>query len=186
MSHAYHILIADCRKQKPKAQRELYELFSGKMLAVCYRYARDQAEAEDMLQEAFIKVFRSIDRYDDRGSLEGWIRRIVVNTAIDHIRKRKHQQNQLELNETITEEVSESVLDKLEVEYLYAIIQALPAGYRVVFNLYAIEGYSHAEIGEELGISESTSRSQYTRARALLKKRISDLYMEKNVYKDVI
>jgi RNA polymerase sigma-70 factor (ECF subfamily) len=186
MPHPYQALIQGCIKQQPQAQRELYERFAPNLLGVCFRYARDEARAEDMLQEAFIKIFQKITYYSDKGSLEGWLRRIVVNTAIDHIRREKHYSQQLQINEAITEEIREDVLDRLELEFLYSIIQQLPAGYRLVFNLYAIEGYSHAEIGEQLNISESTSRSQYTRARALLKKQIRGAYMEKNIYKDVI
>ncbi|MEZ4847657.1 MAG: RNA polymerase sigma factor [Bacteroidia bacterium] len=186
MDRPYQALIKDCIKQKPQAQRELYQLFAPKMMALCYRYARDEANAEDILQEGFIKIFQKINKYDDRGSFEGWVRRIMVNTAIDHIRKQKHQQNEVEINEVISEDVSESVLDKLEAEHLFEVIQQLPTGYRLVFNLYAIEGYSHKEIGEQLNITESTSRSQYTRARAMLKRKIEELYMEQNIYKDVI
>lgn len=186
MPHPYQALIQGCIKQQPQAQRELYNRFAPNLMGVCYRYARDQANAEDILQEAFIKIFQKMKNYSDKGSLEGWLRRIVVNTAIDHIRKEKHYLKQMEINEAVTHEVQESVLDQLEVEFLHTIIQELPPGYRLVFNLYAIEGYSHAEIGEKLKITESTSRSQYTRARALLKKQIREAYMEKNIYKDVI
>ncbi len=178
-------LIQACQKQKPQAQRELYHQFAPAMLAVCFRYARNREEAEDVLQEGFVKVFQKIHKFDDKGSLEGWIRRIMVNTAIDHLRKEKHYQHQLEINEAITEEVTENALDHLEAEALLALIQSLPTGYRVIFNLYGIEGYSHAEVAEQLGISESTSRSQYTRARALLKEKVRETYMETKVYRDV-
>ena len=118
MSKPYKAIIAGCKAQKPSSQRELYGIFAPKMLAVCMRYAKDEPEAEDMLQDSFIKVFRKIQKYDDRGSLEGWIRRITVNTAIDHIRKRKNRQGDISINEAITEEVSENVLDQLELEFL--------------------------------------------------------------------
>lgn len=178
-------LIQACQKQKPQAQRELYHRFAPAMLAVCFRYARNREEAEDVLQDGFVKVFQKIHKFDDKGSLEGWIRRIMVNTAIDHLRKEKHYQHQLEINEAITEEVTENALDHLEAEALLGLIQSLPTGYRVIFNLYGIEGYSHAEVAEQLGISESTSRSQYTRARALLKQKVRETYMETKVYRDV-
>lgn len=181
----YQEIIQGCKEQKPEFQRQLYERFAAKMLGVCYRYGRSREEAEDMMQEGFIKVFQKIGKYNDKGSLEGWIRRLMVNNAIDLLRKQKHYSQQLEINEAITEEVAEDALDHLEVEFLYRIIQALPAGYRAIFNLYGIEGYSHAEIAAQLNISESTSRSQYTRARALLKKRVSEAYMETNLYRDV-
>lgn len=186
MAKPYQALIKGCINQKPAAQRELYEQFASSMLAVCYRYARDRDDAEDILQDGFVKVFQKIGNFDDRGSLEGWIRKIMVNTAIDHIRKQKHQQNQVELNEGITEVIEADVMDNLEMEALFEVIQKLPPGYRLVFNLYAIEGYSHKEIGDELGITESTSRSQYTRARAMLRQQIQELYMEKKIYKDAI
>lgn len=186
MAQPYQALIKGCKKNKPAAQRELYERFAPGMMAVCYRYVRDQADAEDILQDGFVKVFNKIGKFDQRGSLEGWIRRIMVNTAIDHIRKKKYQNQQVEINEEITEEVTANALDDLETEFLFEVIQQLPTGYRLVFNLYAIEGYSHKEIGEKLNITESTSRSQYTRARAMLKKQIQQIYMGKNIYKDVI
>ena len=175
MAKPYQALIKDCIKQKPRAQRELYNLFAPKMMAVCYRYAKDEANAEDILQEGFIKVFQKIGKYDDRGSFEGWIRRIMVNTAIDHIRKQKKQNMEVEINEVISEDLSEDALDRLEVEYLYEMIQQMPNGYRLVFNLYAIEGYSHKEIGKKLNITESTSRSQLAKARKALQSMVRQM-----------
>ncbi|MEM6261191.1 MAG: sigma-70 family RNA polymerase sigma factor [Bacteroidota bacterium] len=172
MKQPYQALIERCIQQDTAAHQRLYELFAPKMMAVCYRYARNQAEAEDMLQEGFIKVFQNLKRYTFKGSLEGWIRRIMVNTAIDLLRKHKYFQKETDIEEADVEEFAEFSIDRLEMEYLLKIIQELPTGYRVVFNLYAIEGYSHKEIGQQLKISESTSRSQYTRARSMLKKRI--------------
>jgi len=177
-------VIKDCINGKASAQKALYEYYAPKMLAVCNRYAHKTAEAEDILQDAFVKVFKNIHKYKETGSIQAWIRRVCVNTAIDYVRKEKYHHRELELKEAGTQEVSETALDMLEVEYLFKIIQALPKGYRLVFNLYAIEGYSHAEIGKKLTISESTSRSQYARARALLKQRISEAYMDTNIYKD--
>ncbi len=179
-------LVQRCIDGQPRAQRELYECFAPKMMGVCMRYAKSPARAEDMLQEGFIKVFQKLEKYQDKGSLEGWIRRIMINTAIDTLRREKHMLQQLEINEAIAEQVNESVLDELEADFLMDRIQELPTGYRLVFNLYAIEGYSHAEIGEQLHITESTSRSQYTRARAMLKKRICEAYMETNTLRDAI
>ncbi|MDP5172035.1 MAG: RNA polymerase sigma factor [Bacteroidia bacterium] len=180
-------IIDGCRKGDKMSQRRFYEHFSPKMLAVCHRYARQEGDAHDMLQDAFIKVFQNFSKYDDRGSVEGWVRRVVVNTAIDHLRKHKYQLQQTEVNEAIHETTNaEDALDHMELSFLYDVIQSLPEGYRMIFNLYAIEGFSHAEIGEKLGINESTSRSQYTRARSQLKKRIEQVYMEEKIYKDVI
>ncbi|MEM6804445.1 MAG: sigma-70 family RNA polymerase sigma factor [Bacteroidota bacterium] len=179
-------MIKDCIAGKASAQKSLYEYYAPKMLAVCNRYAQKTAEAEDILQDAFVKIFQNLHKYKETGSLEAWIRRVCVNTAIDHVRREKHRYKELEIKEAYSKEVSEDALDSLELEFLFKIIQALPSGYRLVFNMYAIEGYSHAEIGKKLNISESTSRSQYARARALLKQRISEAYMETNIYKDAI
>ena len=186
MDKPHEALIAGCIRQNPQAQRELYERFAPKMMGVCYRYAHSRDDAEDILQEGFVKVFRNLKEYRFQGSLEGWMRRIMVHTAIDLLRKQKHQQKEIDIDHAIGEEVAEDALDSLELEYLYRVIQALPAGYRLVFNLYAIEGYSHAEIGEQLGITASTSRSQYTRARAILMSQIREDRMETNIYKDAI
>lgn len=185
MKQPHAALIRACIKQDPKAQRELYELFAPRMLAVCYRYARGETEAEDMLQEGFIKVFQSIKKCRDKQALEGWMRRIFINTAIDMIRKEKHHFQQHELTDRYTEDLQSSIVEQLEATYLMALIRRLPDGYRLVFNLYAVEGYSHAEIGVKLNISESTSRSQYTRARAMLKGLIQRLYQEPNPIQDV-
>ena len=187
MPHPDSGMIQDCISGKASAQKALYEYYAPRMLAVCNRYAQKTAEAEDILQDAFVKVFQNLHKYQETGSLEAWIRRVCVNTAIDHVRREKHRYKELEIKEAAgAKEVNENALDMLELEFLFEIIQALPSGYRLVFNMYAIEGYSHAEIGKKLNISESTSRSQYARARALLKQRISEAYMETNIYKDAI
>ncbi|MCI4668518.1 MAG: RNA polymerase sigma factor [Bacteroidia bacterium] len=186
MERRLKALIKDCVKQKAKAQKELYDLFAPKMMSVCMRYVKSEAEAEDILQEGFLKVFLKIKKFQESGSFEAWIRRIMANTAIDFIRKEKHYLHQLEIKDEILPGQKEDIVASLEAEKLMEIIQQLPDGYRWVFNLYAIEGYSHAEIGEKLGISESTSRSQYTRARALLKKQVSHAYLIKHPYKDAI
>ena len=184
MSQPYRKIIEACIKGKARAQRELYKTFAPAMLAVCYRYARDKEEAEDFLQEGFIKVFQKIEQYDGKGSFEGWIKRIMINSAIDQLRKQKTQS--VEIDESISELLQHIDPDELSMEYLFNIIQELPTGYRMVFNLYAIEGYSHKEIGQELGISESTSRSQYTRARAILAKRVQQDNHDVKHYKNVI
>jgi len=173
-------LVEGCIKQKPRAQKEFYDRFASKMLAVCYRYARDMAEAEDMLQEAFIKVFKRLKSYQFQGSLEGWVRRIVVNTSIDYLRKHKYKMKETHIDGSPAEELSTELINTLDLEYLYQLIQELPVGYRLVFNMYAIEGYSHAEIGEKLKISASTSRSQYARARKILVNRIQSESMRES------
>jgi len=186
MSRPIKAIIKDCVKHKARAQRELYDLFAPKMMAVCLRYVKSQAEAEDILQEGFIKVFKHLKKFKDQGSLEAWIRRIMVNTAIDILRKEKHYLHQMELKEEVAGNSQEEIISSLEAEHLRNLIQQLPDGYRWVFNLYAVEGYSHAEIGEKLKISESTSRSQYTRARALLRKYVREANLIKHPYRDAI
>jgi len=156
------------------------------MLPVCYRYARNPEEAEDMLQDGFLKVFINLPRYQEQGNLGAWIRRIVVNTCIDHIRREKHHRHQIEIPESVPAPADNDVLAQIETEYLLKLIQQLPDGYRMVFNLYAIEGYSHAEIGERLSISESTSRSQYYRARGLLQEKVRRAYQGPKPIKDAI
>ncbi|WNJ17225.1 sigma-70 family RNA polymerase sigma factor [Pontibacter sp. G13] len=186
MGSSLSSIVSGCKKRRPADQKRLYDLFAPKMMAVCYRYGRTAEEAHDMMQEGFIKVFENIGKFQDRGSLEGWVRRIMVNTAIDLIRKNRHYHQQLEVQEGLAPDPSADALDDLQAEELMEVIQSLPDGYRMVFNLYAIEGYSHAEIGKKLDISESTSRSQYTRARSLLKKLVLDLYQERFSYSDVV
>lgn len=146
------------------------------MLGVCYRYAGNIHEAEDILQEGFIRAFERLKDFRGDGSLEGWIRRIMVTTALNFLKRERHVREQLEMDAADDEVSSTDLLNQLQSAELMAIIQQLSPGYRAVLNLYAIEGYSHREIGEMLGISESTSRSQYTRARQLLQKMIGQHY----------
>ncbi|TDE12351.1 RNA polymerase sigma factor [Dyadobacter psychrotolerans] len=167
-------LVKSLRKQDPKAQRQLYEKYSPRMLGLCFRYAGDEMTAEDIMVEGFMRVFNKIDQFNGEGSFEGWIRRIMVNEALGFLRKQKRI-----LEDTLSDE-AENIPDyayadqNLNAEELLALISELPAGYRTVFNLYAIEGYAHSEIAEMLGISESTSKSQLHRARAMLQKMVSD------------
>lgn len=169
-------LIEHCLKGDSIAQRTLFEKFAPKMLAVCLRYMKSQEEAEDVLQEGFIKVFTKLKDYNSSGSLEGWIRRIVVNSALDQIRK-----NQKFLKDTPLDEVTfkldnnYSILEELNAQSLMDLVQQMPTGYRTIFNLFAIEGFSHKEIGELLGISENTSKSQYSRARTYLQQELEKL-----------
>ncbi|MVZ65634.1 sigma-70 family RNA polymerase sigma factor [Sphingobacterium sp. DK4209] len=162
-----------CKNNDRKAQAELYQLFAPKMYAICLRYARDTFEAEDMLQQGFIKVFTKSALFDGTGVLEGWIRRIMVNTAIESYRKNK-------LSFISTDQVSTTELaghaslqlNNLDYKDLLRLIKDLPLGYKTVFNLYAIEGYNHREIAELLQISEGNSKSQLSRARQWLRERI--------------
>lgn len=163
-------LVKECAKGNPKAQRALFDKFAPKMLSVCNRYIGKTDEAEDVLQDAFVKIFHKVVEFKMEGSLEGWIRRIVVNTALDAIRKNKKT-----LGDVSVDDVSYKVsytddnFDDMDVKHLLKIISELPDGYRVVFNMFAIEGYSHKEIADTLGVTENTSKSQYSRARAYLR-----------------
>ncbi len=162
-------LVRDCLKGKLKAQRELYELFAKNMLGVCYRYTRSIKDAEDVLQEGFIKVFHNLAQYKSEGELGAWIRRIMVNTALNFLkRNRKYQQEMYFTQEYLHPVVDDDPAIRLQAKELADLIRQLPHGYQVIFNLHAVEGYSHVEIGELLGISDGTSRSQYSRARNLL------------------
>jgi RNA polymerase sigma-70 factor (ECF subfamily) len=149
-------------------QQELYQRFASKMYGVCLRYAGSAEEAEDVLQEGFIKVFNKIGSFRGDGSFEGWIRRIFVNTAIEYYRKKIYLQPITEYEEDTLEGKYLSVLDKLEEKDIIQLVQQLSPGYRTVFNMYVIEGYSHKQIAEALGISEGTSKSQLSRAKQIL------------------
>lgn len=158
-------LIQACIREDKSAQKALYELFSAKMYFVCLRYARHEAEAQDILQDAFIKVFDKLDSFRFNGSFEGWVRRIMVNTALNNCRKSNYKYENIGIEDYQDKVVSSKAISWLSEQELLAIIQQLPDGYRMVFNLYIIEGYSHKEIAEMLEISENTSRSQLAKAR---------------------
>ena len=167
--------IERCLNNDSKAQEELYQTFAPKMFGICLRYARNQMEAEDILQEGFIKVFKYLKDYRNDGSLEGWIRRTMVNTAINFFRKTAKYQKDLpiETAEPINHH-EETAIDRLSAKELLEFIRELPDGYRMVFNLNIIEGYTHKEIGEMLNISENTSKSQLSRARSVLQARLKN------------
>jgi len=150
-------------------QKQLYERFASKMLGICMRYAKDKAEAEDMMQEGFIKVFRSIQNFRNDGSFEGWVRRIMVYNAINMFKLRKRKFRESLDSEGADGTVENNVIEMISAKEIISLIQQMPEGYRVVFNLFAIEGYTHREIGEMLEISEGTSKSQYSRARQFMK-----------------
>ena len=165
--------IKRCLDNDSKAQEELYRQFAPKMFGICLRYAKNQIEAQDVLQEGFIKVFRYLKDYRKDGSLEGWVRRTMVNTAINYYKKKMKYQKDVSLDQTEpinTEE--ENAIDKLSAMELLELIHELPDGYRMVFNLNVIEGYTHKEIGEMLNISENTSKSQLSRARGVLQDKL--------------
>lgn len=166
-------LIKACLQQKKAAQYRLYAMFSKKMFGICLRYASSFEEAQDVLQEGFIKVFQHLGTFKGSGSLEGWIRRIMINTAIEKYRERIYHLPFDDLHDDEAVKQQNQAQDSLHLKDLLAFVQKLPSQYRLVFNLYAIEGFSHKEIGEALQISESTSRSNLARARLLLKDKLN-------------
>lgn len=166
-------LVRACRDGDPAAQRSLYQRFYRRLFGLCLRYTSSAADAEDVMQEGFIKVFRHLDQFKGDGSLEGWVRRIMVRTAISWHRK-KSRMFFTELPEAAPgTELPPEQLSRLGEKELVRMIQLLPTGYRTVFNLYAVEGFNHREIAEMLKISEGTSKSQYARARAQLRVLVS-------------
>ncbi len=166
-------IIKRCIAGDQKAQEQLYQRYSPKMWGVCLRFAKSKMAAEDIMQEGFIRVFGKLDQYTGEGSFEGWIRRTIVNTAINHYKKNINHNKELDIDEvTIHNQIEPKVIDKLSVKELMGVIQQLPDGYRMVFNLFVVEGYSHKEIGEQLGITENTSKSQLSRARHVLQQQI--------------
>ncbi len=168
-------LIKGCLRDDSQCQEEVFRQYAGKMFAVCLRYARHRMEAEDILQDAFIRIFDSIAQFQFKGSFEGWIRRIVVNTALKKYQKKSFKDECIGIDEDFNLSLEPSVYADLHEEELLNLIAALPEGYRLVFNLYAIEGYSHAEIAMMLGIDESTSRTQLLKARRTLQEKIVEL-----------
>jgi len=166
------VLIAGCVKGDRKMQEELYKIFAPRMFTICMRYASCYQEAEDLLQEGFIKAFGNIDRFRNEGSFEGWMKRIFINTAIEGYRKTHQNNYTMEVEDMKNDLVQQDDFHQLSAADLLRMVQALSPGYRTVFNLYAIEGYSHLEISEMLGISVGTSKSQLARARYLLQKMV--------------
>lgn len=155
-------------------QQELYKRFAPKMYAVCMRYANNSEDAQDLLQEGFIKVYRNLEKFRAEGSFEGWIRRVFVNTSIEHFRRKNTLYSITEKEENVIEDSDITALDNLAEKDIINLIQELSPGYRTVFNMYVVEGYSHKEIGNILGISEGTSKSQLARAKAILQKKVQE------------
>ncbi|MCH2021033.1 MAG: sigma-70 family RNA polymerase sigma factor [Saprospiraceae bacterium] len=169
-------MIAGCLSEKRWAQKELYEKHYGKMMGICLRYSNNAEDAKDIINEGFIKVFRYLHRYKVGTSLEGWIRRIMINTSIDFYRKAiRHRTEDIEYAQH-TKTNGEDAISRYSAQEILGLIQQLPPSYRAVFNLYAIEGYSHREVANQLGISESTSRSNLVKARTKLKVLLKALY----------
>jgi RNA polymerase sigma factor (sigma-70 family) len=168
MEHS--LLVKDCLRGNATAQKKLYEEFAPSMLNLCYRYTKSMSDAEDVLQEGFIKVFHNLKQYKSKGELGAWIRRIMVTTAINFLKRNIRYQTDFLFPEEHLHIVNNDVHPEIMIsaKELAALIRQLPPGYQTIFNLYAVEGFNHIEIGKLLGIQESTSRSQYARARALL------------------
>jgi RNA polymerase sigma-70 factor (ECF subfamily) len=166
-------LIKGCIDGDRRAQKALFDKYSRKMMGVCLRYVKDAEDARDLMQEGFIKVFTNIQRYTGDGSFDGWVRKIFVNCALERLRQHDVLRDAGDINEMNYVDIpDEAEVSTISSEELMSCVKSLPEGFRVVFNMYAVEGYSHKEIGEMLHISESTSRSQYMRARKLLQKMI--------------
>lgn len=162
-------LISDCLKNNRAAQKQLYNQYADVMLGVCYRYTKSLADAEDVLQEGFIRVFKNLHQYKYEGELGAWIRRVMVTTALNYLKRNARYQSDLAFDKIEMHPVSDDNPEMLlNTKELASLIQQLPTGYQTIFNLYAVEGYSHVEVGELLGIADGTSRSQYARARALM------------------
>jgi len=177
-------IIEGCAKFERKAQQLLYDKYSRFLLGVCLRYAIDKDEAEDILQDSFLKIFFNIKDYSGTGSFIGWLRKVAVNTAITHYHKNLKYRYHVEIEEYVSVEtgVMSFEEDFYTSEDLYKVLNELPTGYRMVFNLYAVEGYKHKEIAEILGIDTNTSKSQYSRAKAVIRDKLEKLGKLKNNY----
>ena len=171
-------IVKRCAKSDSSAQHELYKLFAPKMFGVCLRYAKDSTEAEDNLQDGFVKVFSNIGKFRHEGSLEGWIRRIMVNVSLEKYRKQKLLYPVEDIGMYESQKVVDDIIDQISADELLSLVQELSPRYRMVFNLYVIEGYNHQEIADEMGISTGTSKSNLARARDILKRRVEELYSE--------
>jgi RNA polymerase sigma factor (sigma-70 family) len=167
-------LVEQCKQGKRHAQQEIYSRYSRKMFGVCFRYLKNDFDAEEVLVTSFTKIFEKIDKFDGKGSFEGWIRKLTVNEALMYLRKHKKFQVQIDDEHFTNDGKYEHFEGTLEAEDLMKLIEKLPTGYNTVFNLYAIEGYSHKEISEMMGITEGTSKSQLSRARSLLQKYLAE------------
>jgi RNA polymerase sigma-70 factor (ECF subfamily) len=170
-------LLKACLQGDRTAQRDIFNMYAGKMMAICLRYTRHRHEAEDILQDSFVKVFTHLDEFENIGSFEGWVRRIIINTAIKNNQKKSFSHEDIGLDHIKEDNTaSPEIFSTLSEEELTKLISDLPDGYRIVFNLFAIEGFSHKEISEMLNIGESTSRSQLMKARRILQEKVHELY----------
>ena len=171
-------IINECASGNARAQEKLYRMFAPKMFGVCLRYAKDRTEAEDNLQEGFVKVFSNMESFRHEGSFEGWMRRIMVNVSLSKFRKQHVLYPVEDMGKYDSAQVSDDILAKIGAEELLGLIQKLPPRYRMVFNLFVLEGLNHQEISEEMNISVGTSKSNLARARDILKRKVLKLYGE--------
>lgn len=176
MAEKLDILLKGCKKGKPKSQEALYRRFASAMYGICLQYASSEEDAQDIMQDGFVKVFRKLDQVNNPAAFPGWIRRVMINTALEKYRSQVILQRMDDVQEEADEALDDGIFDNLTCQELVKLIQTLSPRYRMVFNLYAIEGYSHQEISEELGISVGTSKSNLSRARAILQEKIKDIY----------
>jgi RNA polymerase sigma-70 factor (ECF subfamily) len=179
-------IIEGCARHDRRAQQELYSRYSRFLLGICMRYAADRAEAEDILQESFLKIYFNISDFSGTGSFMGWLRKVAVNTAITHYHRNLKYRYHVEIEEFVSAEtgVTSFEEDFFTSDELYKVLNDLPAGYRMVFNLYAVEGYKHKEIAEMLGIDTNTSKSQYSRAKSALREKLEKIRKLKTNYND--
>jgi RNA polymerase sigma-70 factor (ECF subfamily) len=177
-------IIEGCARHERTAQKLLYEKYSRLLLGVCMRYAGSKAEAEDILQDSFLKIFFRIKDYSGTGSFVGWLRKIAVNTAITHYHANLKHRYHIEIEEYVSAEKGSAGFDEdfFSADELFTVLNELPRGYRMIFNLYAVEGYKHKEIAEMMGIDTNTSKSQYSRARAAIRDKLDKLGKIKNNY----
>ncbi|MDV7186688.1 sigma-70 family RNA polymerase sigma factor [Lutibacter sp. TH_r2] len=165
-------LIKQCAKNDRRAQKEIYHLYAGKLFSICLKYSKNRDEAQDNFQDGFITIFNKIGQFNFRGSFEGWVKRVMLNTVLLKYRKKR-------VLNIVSEEIPDEVVvdvddDEISLDFLLNLIRELPERYRLVFNLYVLDGYSHREISEMLNIAEGTSKSNLARARAILKRRVEE------------
>ncbi len=169
-------LVQRCYQGESFAQKKIYEKYFGLLMGICLRYSKEREEAKDILQEGFIKIFSNIKKFEDSKSLENWMKTVVINTAIDRYRKKISEPYQVTMEEADEPSIAAEVYEELDQQALLNAMQQLPEGYRAIFNLYVIEGFSHKEIAEKVGINEGTSKSQLAKARNMLKEKLSEYF----------
>lgn len=176
MAEKLEILLEECKRGRPRSQEALYKRFASAMYGLCLQYASSEEDAQDIMQDGFIKVFSKLDQVNNPAAFPGWIRRVMINTALEKYRSQVFLQRVDDIREEMNEETVDGIYDSLTSGELVGLIQTLSPKYRLVFNLYAVEGYSHQEISKELGITVGTSKSNLSRARAILQKKIKKSY----------